>query len=175
MVQHIQKAWKQDIGIRLHGLEPSVPIAYEIHARDVRQGEIYRDVHLRVIAFEVKHGTWAHAFGYRFEAPDKTIVLSGDTTYSDALIQAARGCDILVHEVYSQKGWERRTPQWQRYHAAFHTSGPDLRKLAEKVGPKKLVLYHQLPMGEAPGQVLQEIRVHFHGDVIYGEDLQVIR
>jgi ribonuclease BN (tRNA processing enzyme) len=120
-------------------------------------------------------GPWKRAYGYRFEAKDKVIVISGDTTYSESLIDAAKGCDILVHEVYSQKGWERRTPDWQRYHAASHTSAPDLGRLAAKVRPKKLVLYHQLPMDETPDEILQEIRAGFNGEVIYGNDLQVIR
>ena len=41
------------------------------------------------------------AYGYKFETADKTIVISGDTTPTDALVEAATGCDILVHEVYS--------------------------------------------------------------------------
>jgi len=175
MTAHIMRAWKEDIDIRLHGLEPSVPEAYIVRAHDVRPGEIYRDDAVSVVAFAVKHGTWKHAYGYRFEARDKVVVISGDTTYSDSLVEAAKGCDILVHEVYSQTGWEARTPDWKRYHAAFHTSGPDLGRLAAKVRPKKLVLYHALPMGETSDEVLREIREHFDGVVIYGDDLQVIR
>ena len=175
MTSHILQAWKQDMDIRLHGLEPSVPRAYVVNAHDAKPGEIYRDVAVRVVAIAVKHGTWEFAYGYRFEAKDKVIVISGDTTYSENLIQAAKGCDILIHEVYSQKGLEKRTPDWQRYHAAFHTSGPDLGRLAAQVRPRKLVLYHQLPMGETPDEVLQEIHSQFAGDVIYGKDLDVIR
>jgi ribonuclease BN (tRNA processing enzyme) len=77
--------------------------------------------------------------------------------------------------VYSQKGLEGRTPEWQRYHAAFHTSAPDLGRIAAKVRPRKLVLYHQLPMGEPPEQILREIRQQFDGEIIYGNDLEVIR
>ena len=175
MTAHIMQAWKQDIDIRLHGLEPAVPKAYVVTAHDVKPGIVYQDANVRVIAVPVRHGTWKHAYGYRFEAKDKVIVISGDTTYSESLIEASKGCDILVHEVYSQKGWEHRTPDWQRYHAAFHTSAPDLGRLAAKLRPKKLVLYHQLPMGETPDEILREIRAAFDGEVIYGNDLQVIR
>lgn len=175
MTAHVMQAWKEDIDIRLHGSEPSVPRAYIVRAHDVSPGEIYRDDAVRVVAFAVKHGTWKHAYGYRFEARDKVVVISGDTTYSDSLVEAAKGCDILVHEVYSQKGWEGRTPDWKRYHAAFHTSAPDLGRLAAQVRPKKLVLYHALPMSETPDEVVREIREHFDGEVIYGDDLQVIR
>jgi ribonuclease Z len=175
MVSHILKAWKQDMDIRLHGLEPSVPQAYIVKARDVRPGEVYRDPAMRVVAFPVKHGNWKHAYGYRFEAPDKVIVISGDTTYADTVIQAAKGCDILVHEVYSAQGLSRRTPDWQRYHAAFHTAGPDVGRIAAEARPRKLVLYHQLPMGETPDEVLGEVRGKFTGETVYGKDLDVIR
>jgi ribonuclease BN (tRNA processing enzyme) len=102
-------------------------------------------------------------------------VISGDTTYSPTLIAAAKGCDILVHEVYSQKGWGTRTPEWRKYHAAYHTSAVDLGRLAAQVRPRKLVLYHLLPMGQSPEQVLGEVRQNWDGEVIYGTDLAVIR
>ncbi len=175
MIYHIMEAWKEDMNIRLHGLEPSVSRAYIVHAHDVKPGEIYRDAAMRVIAFPVQHGSWKHAYGYKFEAKDKTIVLSGDTTYSPTLIEAAKGCDILIHEVYSAAGLAKRTPDWQRYHSVFHTSGRDVGRVAAQVRPKKLVLYHQLPMGETPEEVLREVRGQFDGEVIYGKDLDVIR
>jgi ribonuclease BN (tRNA processing enzyme) len=175
MTSLVMKAWKEDMDIRLHEGEPAVAQAYVVHAHDVKPGEIYRDDAVRVTAFQVQHGAWKYAYGYRFEARDKVIVFSGDTTYSDAVARAAAGCDILVHEVYSAAGLAKRTPDWQRYHTAFHTSGVDLGKLAAEVKPKKLVLYHQLPMGQSADEVLSEVRQHFDGEVIYGKDLDVIR
>lgn len=175
MTAHITAAWREDIDIRLHGGEPSQPKAYETRAHDVMPGEIYRDEAVRVIAFPVNHGTWKHAYGYRFEAKDKVIVISGDTAYSESLIAAAKDCDILVHEVFCRKAWEKRPPAWQAYHAAFHTLAPDLGRLAAIVKPGKLVLYHQLPTTGAEQDILQEVRTSFHGEVIYGNDLDVIR
>jgi ribonuclease BN (tRNA processing enzyme) len=175
MTGHVMAAWKEDIQIRLHGLEPAVPKAYVVVARDVKPGEIYRDDVVRVLAFAVRHGSWKSAYGYRFEAKDKVVVISGDTTYSDGVVAAARGCDILVHEVYSAKGLARRTADWQRYHAAFHTSGADVGRVAARAGVGKLVLYHELPMGESPEEVLGEVRGQFGGETIYGNDLEVIR
>ena len=175
MVSHLMAAWSEDMEIRLHGLEPAVPAAYVVHTHEGKPGEIYRDDAVRVVAFPVKHGSWKYAFGYRFEAKDKTIVFSGDTTYSADVARAAAGCDILVHEVYSAAGLAKRTPDWQRYHAAFHTSGVDLGRLAAEAKPKKLVLYHQLPMGEGAGEVIGEIRRHFNGAIVYGNDLDTIR
>ncbi len=175
MTAHITAAWKEDIDVRLHGGEPSQPKVYDTRAHDVMPGEIYRDEAVRVIAFPVNHGTWKHAYGYRFEAKDKVIVISGDTTYSESLIAAAQGCDLLVHEVFCRKAWEKRPPAWQAYHAAFHTLAPDLGRLAAIVKPGKLVLYHQLPNTGSEQDILQEVRSGFQGEIIYGNDLDVIR
>ncbi|MBI4894105.1 MAG: MBL fold metallo-hydrolase [Acidobacteria bacterium] len=175
MTSHILQAWREDMDIRLKDLEPAEPKAYAVRAHDVKPGEIYRDARVRVIAFPVNHGAWKHAYGYRFETPGKVIVISGDTTLSASLEKAAAGADILVHEVYCRKGWEQRTPEWRRYHAAYHTSAPDLGQLAARLRPGKLVLYHQLPMGQPPQQMLKEIQDHFQGQVVYGKDLDVIR
>jgi ribonuclease BN (tRNA processing enzyme) len=159
----------------MYGMQPHDAAAFEVRAHDSKPGEVYRDEAVRVIAIAVPHGDFPGAFAYRFEAKDKTIVVSGDTTYSEKLIQAAKGCDILVHEVYSQKGWEGRTPDWRKYHAAFHTSGPDVGRVAEQVKPRVLVLYHLLPMGQPAEQILAEIRTNYAGEVRYGKDLDVIR
>lgn len=175
MTGHILAAWKEDLDTRLHGTQPGVASGFRVEAHDVKPGEVYRDAGMRIIAFAVDHGAWKHAYGYRLEAPDKTIVISGDTTYSRKLIAAARGCDILVHEVYSAKGLANRTPDWQRYHAAYHTSAPDAGRVAAEVRPRKLVLYHLLPMGESPEEVVEEVRRNFDGEIIYGKDLEVIR
>ena len=175
MTRHILAAYKEDMQVRLHGLEPAVPQAYVVRAHDVKPGVVYSDSAVRVIAFPVLHGSWRYAYGYRFEAKDKVIAISGDTTYSESLIAAAKGCDILVHEVYSKLGLQGRTPDWQRYHSAFHTSAVDVGRIAAAVRPKTLVLYHLLPMGQSADEVLGEIREHYHGAVVYGKDLDVIR
>jgi len=173
----LERSDRNPVGVEISNLSKSYGAQSVLKdvSLTVKPGEIYRDETVRVSAIAVKHGAWKHAYGYRLEAGGKVIVISGDTTYSEALLEAARGCDILVHEFYSQKGWEARTPDWQRYHAAYHTSAPDLGKLAAAAQPKKLVLYHELPMGQPPERVLREIREHFSGEVIYGKDLDTVR
>lgn len=175
MTAGIMQAYREDLAIRLHGTQPSQARGFAVNAHDVNPGEVYRDPAVRVIAFAVSHGTWKHAYGYRFEARDKVIVISGDTTFSPALVAAAKGCDILVHEVYSEKGLARRSLVWQRYHSAFHTSGPDVGRIAALVHPSKLVLYHILTMGETPEQLLREVRRNYAGEIVFGNDLEVIR
>jgi ribonuclease Z len=175
MTAHIRQAWAEDLQIRLHGTQPVDPPGFTVNAHEIKAGEVYRDEVVRVVAFAVPHGAWPHAFGYRFEAKDRVIVISGDTTYSESLIAAAKGCDILVHEVYSHAGLEKRTPDWRKYHSEYHTSGVDVGRVAAQVRPRKLVLYHLLPLGESPEEIVREIRQNWDGEVLYGTDLDVIR
>jgi ribonuclease BN (tRNA processing enzyme) len=169
------KGLKEDLAIRLHGGEPARPEAYRVEVKEIKAGEVYRDELIRVLAFPVSHGKWPIAFGYRFEAKDKVIVISGDTTLNERLASSAMGADVLVHEVYCHKGWETRSPQWRAYHAAYHTSAPDLGRLAARIKPGKLVLYHQLLMGSTSEQLMAELREHFAGEIIDGKDLDVIK
>ena len=79
MTQHILAAYKEDIAIRLHGLEPSKPAGYVVNAHEIKPGPIYRDDNVAVKAFALPHGSWKYAFGYRFETADRVVVISGDT------------------------------------------------------------------------------------------------
>ena len=108
---------------------------------------VYKDANVVVKAFKVNHGSWQEAYGYRFETAGKVIVVSGDCTYSEALIANAQDCDILVHEVYSMEGLVTREKRWQEYHLDFHNSTAQLADINNKVTPDLLVLTHQLLCG----------------------------
>ncbi len=173
MTQQIMKAYKEDIDIRINGLEKGDSIAYRVESNEIKEGEIYKDSNVSVIAFKVQHGNWQNAFGYVFQTKDKKIVISGDCTYSENLIKYAKDCDILVHEVYSDSGLKKRTKRWQDYHSAFHTSTYQLAEIANQVKPKLLVLTHQLNFGSTLQSLLEEIKTKYTGAVVNGEDLAI--
>jgi ribonuclease BN (tRNA processing enzyme) len=173
MVDLIEQAYAADIDIRLHGGEPSNKMGYGAIAHDARAGVVYRDGNVTVTAFEVPHGAWEHAFGYVFQTRDRKIVVSGDTRGSDAVVKACDGCDVLVHEVYSAERFKQRTPEWQAYHAAFHTSTYALGELATRARPKLLVLYHQLYWGDDDAELVRQVRTRYAGAVVSGRDLGV--
>src|SRR5262249_14592229 len=131
------------------------------------------DANVSVRAFRVPHGSWQEAFGYRFETPDKTIVISGDCTPNQNVVAACRGCDVLIHEVYSTAGFARRPPPWQRYHANFHTSSKQLAEIAAQAQPKLLILYHQLFWGTSEEDLLKEISQFYRGKVVSAHDLDL--
>jgi ribonuclease BN (tRNA processing enzyme) len=173
MTDHLLAAYEADIRVRLEGLEPANRDGYRVNVHEIEPGLAYEDENVRVTAFAVEHGSWQQAFGYRFETADRTIVISGDTRPTESIVEACRRCDILIHEVYSQAGFERREPVWQTYHASAHTSSLELGEIAARAQPGMLVLYHQLLWGSTPEQLVAEIRAVWDGEIAYGNDLDV--
>lgn len=173
MTDYILKAYQEDIELRINGSEPTNTEGYKVKVHEIQPGLIYEDSNVRVKAFPVDHGSWRYAYGYRFETAQRTIVISGDTRPSESLIKNARGCDVLIHEVYSQKKFSTKPPEWQKYHASFHTSSMELGRLAAKVKPGLLILYHILAWGATDEDLLKEVRENYDGPVVMGKDLQV--
>lgn len=173
MTEHLLKAYKEDIDIRINGLEPANTTGYKVNAHEISPGVVYKDQNVIVRAFRVNHGSWRQAFGYRFEAPDRTIVISGDCTPSPGVVESCNGCDVLIHEVYCRAGFLKRTPDWQKYHSNFHTSTLELAEIAKKARPGMLVLYHQLFFGCSEDELLSEIRQSYSGRVVSGRDLGI--
>jgi ribonuclease BN (tRNA processing enzyme) len=173
MTEHLLAAYEEDIRIRIDGLEPANSEGYKVNVHEVEPGLIYSDERVRVTAFAVEHGSWAQAFGYKFETPDRTIVISGDARPGRSVIEQCQGCDVLIHEVYSEAGFASRPPEWQRYHASFHTSSRELGRIAAEARPGTLILYHQLLWGTTPAELLAEISEVYDGRVVFGRDLDV--
>lgn len=176
MTDHLLAAYSEDIAIRTDGLEHGNRTGYKVNAHEIKPGVIYKDENVTVKAFLVQHGSWKEAFGYRFETPDKVIVLSGDCAPSDSVIENCNGCDVLLHEVYSQLGYDESKEDWRKYCTNFHTSTKELAALATKAKPKTLVLYHQMFFGgdkDTEEGMLKEIRDLYGGKVVSAHDLDV--
>jgi ribonuclease BN (tRNA processing enzyme) len=176
MMSGIAEAWADDISIRLDGLEPrgANRDGYRPNTHEIEPGLIYEDELVRVYAIPVKHGSWQYSYGYRFEGPDRTIVISGDAAPSESLVEACDGCDILLHEVYSAERFTTRPPEWQAYHSQFHTSTTELADIANRSRPGMLVLYHHLFWGTDDTGLVNEIRAAgYNGPLASGKDLDV--
>ena len=173
LTRRLLEAYAADIDNRRHGAQPHNESGWRAVAHEIRPGVVYRDDVVTVSAFFVPHAGWREAYGYRFETRDRTIVISGDTRPDDAVVRACDGCDVLVHEVYSQEGFDRLPPAWQRYHAGAHTSAPALGALAARARPKLLVLTHGLPWSSTPEEIVRAIRAVFSGPVAYADDLDI--
>ena len=173
MAEHILKAYERDIDIRINGLEPGNETGYKVNAHEIKPGVVYKDENVTVKAFLVNHGSWPEAFGYRFETADRTVVISGDCTPSESVVENCKGCDVLIHEVYSHTKFFTRPPEWQKYHSHFHTSTRELAEIAKRAKPGLLVLYHQLFWGATDDDLVKEVQESYKGRVVSGRDLEV--
>ncbi|HZS54342.1 MAG TPA: MBL fold metallo-hydrolase [Bryobacteraceae bacterium] len=173
MTNHILAAWKEDVAVRVQGLEHGNSTGYLVDVHEIQPGEIYKDENVTVKAFLVKHGSWAEAFGYSFETRNRKIVISGDTAPTDAVVTACSGCDVLLHEIYAQNVHDEPGSPAQAYFTAFHTSPEQLAAIASRAKPKLLVLYHQVFHGATEGELLQRVREHYAGPVVSAHDLDI--
>ncbi len=176
MMSHIMQAWKEDTDIRTQGLEHGNTTGFKAIAHDVTPGVIYRDSNVKVTAFYVKHGSWKEALGYRFDTPDRSIVLSGDTSPAESVVRACNGCDVLIHEAYSQKGYDASAEAWRTYSRSFHTSIRELADIATRARPKLLILSHQMYFGrpaDSYDTMLAELKSLYKGCAASARDLDV--
>ena len=176
MTDHLLAAYKEDIDIRTNGLEKGNRTGYKVNAHEIKPGIVYKDQNVTVKAFLVRHGSWPEAYGYRFETPDRVIVISGDCAPSPSVIENCNGCDLLLHEVYTQRGFDESKDDWRQYILHFHTSAKELAELATRAKPGLLVLYHQMFFGgeqDTEEGLLKEMQEHYRGKVVSTHDLDI--
>lgn len=181
MTEHLLEAYRADFETRTRdrGLYTvgAFPEGHAVNAHEVRPGVVYKDANVTVTAFATKHAM--QSYGYRFDTPDRSVVISGDTNPSQATIDACRGCDVLIHEVLTLE-WLAKRPDFQRYAAQFHTTTAQLVELAHKAKPRLLILYHGSlslrpgvdPERSTPAALLSEMS-QYAGRVVIGRDLDV--
>ena len=175
MTEHIMAAWAEDIDVRTNGLEKRTPGGYRVDVHEVGPGVVYDSAGVRVTAFAVEHGTWREAYGYRFDTPGRSIVISGDTKPSENLARAAAGVDVLIHEVYPGARTAPNATEsaaWPSYMRDFHTSDVEVGQLAARIHPKLVILTHIIRRGATDEELLAGVRQSFDGWVVVGHDLE---
>ena len=161
--------------------EGRVPLAPLVHVHELTAaGLVFQDEHVKVTAALVRHPPVVPAFGYRFDAADRSIVISGDTAPSDELIALARGADVLVHDALFPAGVDRlvanvpNAATLKQSILSHHTTAEDAGRVAQAAGVKTLVLSHFVPPDDpaiTDQMWLDAARTHFRGTVIVGKDL----
>lgn len=164
--------------------EGRVPLAPLVHVHELNQnGEVMQDENVTVTAALVNHPPVVPAFSYRFDARDRSIVISGDTARSDNLVKLARGADVLVHTAVYLPALDRlvaRVPNaasLKQSILAGQTSVEDAGRVAQAAGVKTLVLSHLVPADDpdvTDQMWVDAARVNFGGSVIVGKDLMEI-
>jgi ribonuclease Z len=173
LVTGILDAYEEDVQERLHASGGPPANGWNAIVHEIAEGLVFSDSRVTVKAFAVPHADWKYAFGYRIQTPDRTIVLSGDDRPNDAIARECNGCDVLIHEVYSDAGFATIPAIRKAYHSRAHTSATQLGDIATSAKPKLLILYHQLFFGSSDETLLKEVRSRFTGRVVSAKDLDV--
>lgn len=199
MTRHLRNAFAQDFNDRLRDSNfPDPDSLFEVHDIDHSavwaidpEGvpprleapiQVWRDGEVTVTATLVDHHPTAPAYGYRFDTPDGSVVVSGDTCVSQNLIDLAHGADVLVHEVIDPEFVDRLTatlpPETaepvRKHLLESHTTIEQVgRDVAEPAGVSTLALSHLVP-GNNPSSRWRKAQRGFSGDLVIGEDLMAI-
>jgi ribonuclease BN (tRNA processing enzyme) len=129
------------------------------------------------------------SFAYRFDMADRSIVFSGDTAYSAALVELAREADVLVCEAIDVGMYQQLLRSAQaapgglegesiaRHVIETHVTTEEAGRMAAEAGVRMLVLTHLLPGGTPQrggalpdASYIDAVRKHFSGEVVVGRD-----
>jgi len=172
MITYLQKAFAFDIKTRIEN-DKQLKEGSKLLVKEIQQGVIYEKNGVKVIAFKVDHGIIKPAFGYRIEYKGHSVVLSGDTRYSENLIKYARGTDLLIHEVVIAP--DTLSESDPKYHiVALHTTPEQAAKVFNEVKPKLAAYSHiAKPFGNTEQEILKRTKSSYSGPLIMGEDLMI--
>jgi ribonuclease BN (tRNA processing enzyme) len=192
MTEHILQAYRIDIETRTNseGDQRRNPEGWKVNAHEIKSGVIYKDAKVTVRAFTTKHAM--ESYGYRFDTPDRSVVIAGDTSPTEETIKACDGCDVLIHEARAEEMYAKLPEDRRSFGAKNHTTSEQLAELASKAKPRLLIVYHAwiswwpdvaasdkpivLTTGELHStlDVLQrEIGSRYSGNFVIGNDLDV--
>ncbi len=177
MISHLEKAYQFDIGIRLQYANTPPPRGVVTDTEEITQGVVYQQQGVKITAFDVDHGQIKPAFGYRIDYGDRSVVLSGDTRYSENLIRFSKGVDLLVHEVVAAAEFEvlpGYPPARIREIQSHHTTPEQAGEVFSRVRPRLAVYSHIVPTTAAASGLIASTRKTYAGPLEVGEDLMTI-
>jgi len=178
MTAHLLEAYRADIETRTNpdGNQRTFADGHKVNAHEIAAGVVHKDPNVTVTAFPTKHAM--ESYGYRFDTPDRSIVISGDTNPTQATIDACRGCDVLIHEVHTS-AWLAARPEaggappgtFRRFSEKYHTTTEQLAGLARQAKPRLLILYHYNSVSDEELQT--DMMSRYSGHFVVGRDLDV--
>ncbi len=174
-VEGLMALWEPELSQRIaHEKRPSTA-ALDVAVTEIAVEEVLEIGGLTVRVVAVDHQPVRHAFGFVFEGGGRKLTLSGDTRRCDALIQAARGADLLVHEVFVHREMlvvpGVRSAETVANVASYHTLSDEVGKIAAEAEVKALALTHFVPPAADRDALLAEVARDFAGPLVLAEDL----
>jgi ribonuclease Z len=175
MMSHLEQAFEYDVRIRVANDGASADGAM-ILAQDIGEGVAYDRDGVKVTAFEVDHAPVKPALGYRIDYAGRSVVLSGDTRFSENLIRHAQGVDVLVHEVFVPATLQRAgvPPERAKNIVDYHTTPERAGEVFARTKPRLAVYSHVCMPTALEQDIVPPTRKTYSGPLELGEDLMVI-
>ena len=180
MMSHLEEAFHDDIHIR-RDLDEKFPAeGIEVAVREIQEGVVYEQDGMRITAFDVDHRPVVPALGFRIDYSGRSVVLSGDTRYSENLVSFAQGADLLVHEVIAPEavGVRRRAAgsddETTRRIVGHHTTPQQAGEIFSRIGPRLAVYSHIVGGPGCDEELLEGTRETYSGPFEIGVDLMTV-
>lgn len=176
MMSHLEQAYQFDIHVRRDVDEKMPAQGVVVVAKDIEQGVAYESGGIKVTAITVDHGLVKPALGYRVDFAGHSVVMSGDTRYSENLIGFAEGADVIIHEVVDPEALRSNNPSMSPERAqaivAHHTLPEQAGTLFARAKPKLAVYSHIVPPNAT--NLIAPTRKAYSGPLEVGEDRMTI-
>lgn len=178
LLSNLEEAFVLNTSTRIPDeLLPPEGIVLIAHEFD-KDGVVYEKEGVVVTAFAVDHGDLIKpSYGYRVDYDGRAVVISGDTKFDRNLIKAAKGADLIVHEVaLASEELLASSEQFQRI-VAHHTTPEEAGIVFAEIKPKLAVYTHFVILSgptipEAPlSTLIPRTRTNYDGPLVIGEDL----
>ena len=169
VTQGIEMAYGLDYKFRNEhhgdGIAPIEYAGFDTHTIDLSNPVIYQNNALKITAFKVIHDPIEPALGYKFEYKGRSLVITGDTSYAQSVIDNAMNVDVLFHEAqanhmveilqnFAKENGAHLRAKVMADIKTYHTTLIEAAEIANKANVKKLVFYHLTP---APRNYLTEL------------------
>lgn len=181
MMEALRQAYQWDIENR-KAEYPSADSGTVVNAQNVSEGIVYDKDGVKITAFRVNHSDIIDsALGYRLDYKNRSVLISGDTRYSENLIKYAKGVDVLIHEVIAIREEVVATVPLARKIVNYHTTPEDAGKVFSLAKPRLAVYTHVAIPPLDPSRpllttddIISRTKKYYTGRVVVGEDLMVI-
>jgi ribonuclease Z len=170
LIENLREAFSFDIDIRISD-DHSSEAGSILQVTEVEDGYIYENGGVRVVAFGVDHSPVSPALGYRVEYGERKVIISGDTKYSENLIENSMGVDLLIHEVAGASEAMLTTSQGVQRAFAHHTTAQQAGRIFTITEPKLAAYSHVVMFGVDEAYLLSETRLTYDGPLVLGQDL----
>jgi ribonuclease Z len=172
LMKGLEMAYAWDIKTRIEDQNLS-KVAISTAPTDMKEGVVYNEGGVKVSAIKVNHGAKINpAYGYRIDYDGRTVVLSGDTKYTENLVKKAKGADLIVHSVASIAPKLLKKSRIMRAILSHHSKPEDTAKVFNAVKPKMAVYSHiVLYGGQKPDDLMRRARKSYAGPLVVGKDL----